>query len=189
MKFNILFLILILFSCEKKNEERINKQETTVEKKFTPKFGKIFFDFDEIEYYKIDISEDEAMNLFDNENKSGLEKLKFDVVLGEAPSHMKNLSFINNLEKIGFEKHKFEPTKYGEIKNIFTEKTVSESYASACVAVYRDVLVFRKNKKNIGMAKICFDCRQFRIAGTNADTENFGQDGDFEKLGSILRNP
>jgi len=189
MKFNILVLILILFSsCEKKNEEKIKEQEATIEKKFIPKLGKAFFDFDEIDYYSINISEDEAMDLFDNENKSNLEKLKFDVLLGETPNNMKDISFINKLEKIGFEKHKIEPTKYDEIKNIFTEKTVSESYTSACVAIYRDFLVFRKNKKIIGMAKICFGCRQFRIAGTNSNAENFGQDGDFEKLEFILRN-
>jgi len=36
------------------------------------------------------------------------------------------------------------------------------------------------------MAKICFDCHQKHIVGTNANTEHFGQDGDYPKLLQIL---
>lgn len=189
MKYNILllFLISLLFSCKKERKE-INKNEIISEKKITPKFGTAFFDFDEIEYYKIDISEDKAMDLFEDKTRSKLENLKFEIIIGETPNNIKEVSFINDLEKIGFEKSKINPTKYGEIKNIFTEKIVSESYAAACIAVYRDFVVFKKNKKIVGVAKICFDCHLFRIVGTNANTENFGQDGDFEKLYSILRS-
>ena len=39
----------------------------------------------------------------------------------------------------------------------------------------------------MGTAKICFSCNANQIKGTNANTENFGQEGDFEKLEKILR--
>lgn len=57
---------------------------------------------------------------------------------------------------------------------------------AACIPVFRDILIFRKNKKNSGMMKICFGCHQYRILGTNAKTENFGTDNDYSQLWKIL---
>jgi len=189
--FNIILIILILTGCkqtENDNTKVGNAENKIVENKFVPKYGNSFFNFDEIEYYQIEISEDKAMDLFDTQNKSQTDKLKFDIVVGEEPRNLKNLKFINSLSEIGFTKSQIPQSKFKEINQIFTEKTVYENYAAACVAVYRDILVFKKDKKIIGLCKICFDCRLFRFVGTNANTENFGQDGDFEKLSEILRN-
>ena len=67
------------------------------------------------------------------------------------------------------------------------EKSTLENIATACIHVYRDILIFKKEGKVIGTAKICFDCMSKQIKGTTANTENFGQDGDYEKLEKILR--
>ncbi|MGX9987496.1 hypothetical protein [Chryseobacterium sp. POL2] len=189
--FNIFLIILIFIGCkqtENKNTEIDNKKNKFVENKFVPKYGNSFFNFDVIEYYHTKIPEDKAMDLFDSQNKSQIDKLKFDIIIGEKPENLNNLKFITSLSEIGFTRSQIPQSKFKEINQIFTEKTVYENYAAACVAVYRDILVFKKNKKIIGFCKICFDCRLFRIIGTNANTENFGQDGDFEKLSNLLKN-
>ncbi len=190
-KFNIFFIFLIFIGCkqnENKNTEIYNKENKIVENNFVPKYGDSFFQFDEIEYYHNEISEDEAMDLFDTQNKSQIDKLKFDIIIGEKPESLNNLEFINSLSQIGFTRSQINQSKFKEINQIFTEKTVYENYAAACVAVYRDILVFKNNKKIVGFCKLCFDCRLFRMIGTNANTENFGQDGDFEKLSNLLKN-
>lgn len=186
---NIFLIILIFTGCKQIKKTEIDNDENKIaENKFVPKHGKSFFNFDEIEYYHSEISEEIAMDLFDTQNKSQSEKLKFDIVIGEKPENLNNLKFIHSLSEIGFTKSQIPQSKYKDINLIFTEKTASESYAAACVAVYRDLLVFKKDKKIIGFCKICFDCRLFRIVGTNANVENFGQDGDFEKLLRLLKN-
>ncbi|MCW3160157.1 hypothetical protein [Chryseobacterium oryctis] len=192
MKNIFIFILTISFllSCkqtENKSAEILNKENKSLEEKFIPKYGKSFFEFDEIEYYHTDISEDKAMDLLDTQNKSKNDKLKFEIILDEKPTNLKSLSFISKLTEIGFTKSSIHKSKFKDIKQIFTEKTVYESYAAACIAVYRDILVFKKDKEIIGLCKICFDCRLFRIVGTDSNTENFGQDGDFEKLAKLLK--
>ena len=58
---------------------------------------------------------------------------------------------------------------------------------TACIPVFRDILIFKKNNKSIGIAKICFECEKSHIVGTNKNIENFGQCGDFSKLMNILK--
>lgn len=187
--FNIFLIILVFIGCKQnKNIEADNNENKIVKNKFVPKYGHSFFNYDEIEYFHSEIPEDKAMELFDTQNKSPTDKLKFDIIIGEKPENLNNLKFINSLVEIGFTKSQISQSKFKDINKIFTEKTANENYAAACIAVYRDILVFKKDKKIIGLCKICFDCRLFRIVGTNANTENFGQDGDFEKLSSLLKN-
>ena len=80
-----------------------------------------------------------------------------------------------------------DKSKFESIDKIFIEKSTLENIATACIHVYRDILIFKKEGKVIGTAKICFDCMSKQIKGTTANTENFGQDGDYEKLEKILR--
>ena len=91
------------------------------------------------------------------------------------------------MEKINFQKSEIDKSKFGEINKIFVEKTVNQIADYACIAVYRDILIFKKQNKTVGIAKICFECFKKQIIGTNANTENFGQDGDYEKLEKILK--
>ena len=74
-----LFIFLIFFSCKQKQLEKIPEtnnpiQNTKVE------YGKNFFDFDEVDYYSNQITEDDAMKLLDNQT-SKIEKQKYNVCL------------------------------------------------------------------------------------------------------------
>lgn len=166
-------------------EEEINKE---IENKPRFSYGTPFFNFDEIEYYHIDILESKAMEIWDKPNKSPIEQLKVDILIKEKPENLNNLTFIQSLNTIGFTKSLINPSQFKDINLIFSEKSGYESYVSGCIPVYRDILVFKKDNKIIGVSKICFDCHLFRIIGTSANTENFGQDGDFDKLLRILKS-
>mgnify|MGYP001994192344 CR=1 FL=1 len=43
-------------------------------------------------------------------------------------------------------------------KHGFSEKEHDNIYASPCIAIYRDIVIFKKSGSIIGVAKICFGC-------------------------------
>lgn len=162
------FLCLCLLSC-------------TLEKKE-------YFDFDKIEHYHINIDDTEIFELNDNPLKSKLDSLKNEIISSDAPQDISDLHFIDKLEEMGFKKSLVNTSKFTSIRTIFTEKSTLFNETSRCEPIYRDILIFKKQNKVIGTAKLCFDCMKSDIKGTTANTDNFGQDGDFEKLEVILKN-
>ncbi len=68
------------------------------------------------------------------------------------------------------------------------DKPVSEILEGFCLPVFRDILIFKKRHKVIGIVKICFGCEKAVIVGSQANTIGFGQDGDFQKLKKLLDN-
>lgn len=102
------------------------------------------------------------------------------------PQNLNQIDFLKSMDKIGYNKKEIPKSKFPEIDKIFIEKTVSESSTYACIAVYRDILIFKNKGKIIGIAKICFSCHQHIIIGTKINDENFGQNGDYKKLKVIL---
>ncbi len=107
--------------------------------------------------------------------------------IGDIPDSSTDGAFIAMLEQVGYRKEVMASAKFKEIDGIFMEKQTSENLATACIPVYRDILVFKKEGKVTGVAKICFSCGAYQIKGTTAHTANFGQDGDYGKLERILR--
>lgn len=83
-------------------------------------------------------------------------------------------------------KKKINSTKFEALNKIFIEKPYEEGSARACIPVFRDILIFKKNDKITGMMKICFNCHQYRILGTKANTDNFGSYGDYLLLWDII---
>ena len=188
---NIIFLITILiFSCNSKTEkkaeniENLNNESVIKEPKIT---GEKYFEYDEIEYYQSEIEEDQIDELYDNQEKSKKDSLKMGIILGEIPKSINDTKFIDNLKSFGYTKSKIEENKFNKIDEVFTEKKHSEAYQTACIYIYRDILIFKKKSKIIGIAKICFGCDANVIVGTKANTEEFGMSGDYEKLREILR--
>jgi len=146
---------------------------------------KPFFDFDELNHYRIEIDENVLLDR-EGSNLTKDEKLQNDLIIMDKPEKISDTSFISKLEKIGFKKSSISNSKFDRINNIFSVKQPKESIAYSCIAVFRDILVFKKNNKIIGIAKICFSCDQNRIIGTEKETINFGQDGDYSELYKIL---
>jgi hypothetical protein len=145
---------------------------------------KPYFDFDEIEHYQIDITEEEAMKLY--ESKKGFDQKLNDAVNQDIPNTMSRLELLDDLEKNGYKKNVILKNNFDKVNSIFCERKHKESYATACIAIYRDILVFKKSNKTIGVAKICFGCEQNWIIGTSKNTMEFGMSGDYGKLYDLL---
>jgi len=188
LRYLLLAIISFFLGCKNPEHSNINipQSNTSVEKKFILKYGKVYFDYDAIDHYHINMDENSIMALDTIPNRSKKDQLKLDILINKTPKNINDTEFIKSLEKIGFKKSVIKNQNLKKINDIFIEKTVSENIEYACVPIYRDILIFKKQKAIIGMAKICFDCHQKHIVGTNANTENFGQDGDYPKLLQIL---
>lgn len=179
------FLFLTFLSCNTSTEKKnvpIDKSKPTKQI-----VGKKFFEYDAIDYYRTEFDELKIKELDDNKSKSEIDSLKMEIILGDIPNNISDLSFIKKLEKVGYTKKIIDKSKFESIDKIFIEKTTLENIATACIYVYRDILIFKKEGKVVGTAKICFECFAKQIKGTNANTENFGQDGDYGNLEKILR--
>lgn len=165
------FVAVLILGC---NERRPNQT------------GRKFFNYDEIEYYFGNYDEEKIGELYDNQSRSPFDSIKMGVVLGDIPQSINDLTFISKLKKIGYTYHKVDSAKFEEIDQIFLEKETKANIATSCIYIYRDILIFKKKHRVVGVAKICFGCMAHRIVGTNASTINFGQDGDYYKLEMIL---
>lgn len=145
-----------------------------------------YFNFDEVTHYTIDFPDDSLWAIEDKENKTPEEKRILDILWQDMPAQIKDSSLVIDLEKIGFSRYIIDLKFHNNLEQIFCERKHEDAEFTACVAVYRDILVFRNKNKIVGVAKICFECYQNFIVGTSLNTENFGQSGDYHKLGWVL---
>ncbi|MDF2438494.1 MAG: hypothetical protein K0Q95_2870 [Bacteroidota bacterium] len=176
-------ILLSLLACNT-STETINKTIGIENKGCKP-----YFDFDKIEHYYLNISEDKVYNPDSINDKTEKEKRKLDLLTNLAsPQKLADTSEFANLESFDFTKAEVPSAKFDLINGLFCEKTHENAQYSACAPVYRDILIFRKDAKIVGMAKICFTCDQHVIVGTTRNTEEFGQSGDYDKLKNILHH-
>ncbi|MEC5395329.1 hypothetical protein [Bergeyella sp. RCAD1439] len=176
---------MTFWSCNSTTESEVKALEGSgLLKKIT---GKKFFTYDAIDYYTNDFAESKIGDLYDNHSKSELDSFRVGIILGDIPQNISDLDFIKKLPQVGYKKTLIDQSKFESIDSIFVEKTTTEHWSTDCIYVYRDILVFKKDHKIVGTAKICFDCMAHQIKGTTANIENFGQEGDYERLEKLLR--
>lgn len=179
------FLLLTIPSCNSAIDQT-NKSDT--KNQITELNGKVFFDYDEMTHYSNPFDEEQILELYERQSKSEIDSFKSGIILGGIPIKVSDTVFINKLESIGFSKRNVNKSKFAEINKLFVEKPIEEWLGMGCINVYRDILIFKKQNKTIGIAKICFGCLANQIRGTGANTDNFGQNGDYRRLDSILYN-
>ena len=80
-----LTLILALVACKESEQKSIEKQAQNQQQNFVPKMGARFFEYDGIDYYTSDYDEFSILKLNENKDKSKIDQLKFDVVIGNFP--------------------------------------------------------------------------------------------------------
>ncbi len=150
--------------------------------------NKHFFNYDFIDYYFTEIDDEEANKLGSKPmgQRSAMDSMKINVVFGLIPVNKVDTTFINKLELFGYKKDSISPEFFGEINEIFREKKVEKLLFNLCSRTFRDILIFKKKNKITGIAKLCFGCNSFYIIGTEYDTNNFGQNGDYQKLEKLL---
>ncbi|MFT3793202.1 hypothetical protein [Flavobacterium sp.] len=146
-----------------------------------------FFHFDEIDYYHIGISEEEATEMSIKQDKTRKEQALLQIINGNVPVNTRDTLFINNMDILRFEKHDIDPKFNPQFADLFRVRENVKPEAVSCISVYRDVLVFRQKDKVVGVAKICFDCGTDEIVGSRYDTSTFGEGGDYEKLEALLK--
>jgi hypothetical protein len=151
------------------------------------RLGDYYFDFDEIDHYSIEIEEDDIFNNLDASNLSEIEVLQNDLLISNTPKSVTDTLFLKNIDKTNYSKNDVSQEELSLINDIFREKSHKNPSWFACIAVYRDILIFRKQGKIVGISKICFHCSQNEIFGTNSNTDEFGQSGDYGQLEEILK--
>jgi hypothetical protein len=183
-----LLIFIILISCNSKITEKVGQKGEVITYEKPKITGEKYFDYDEIVHYKNEIEEEKIGDLVDNQKKSKIDSLKMGIILGRIPTKITGEDFLKQLESIGYVKNTVDPKKFEKIDEIFIEKKHEFVVASACVYVYRDILIFKKKSKVVGIAKICFGCGDSIIIGTKSNTEEFGQSGDYWHLEKLLYN-
>lgn len=191
---NFLYSFFILFlSCKESTQhtdQDIKPENYGQQTKI--KYGKKFFDYNELEYYRIDKEDDEneeyerISDLYKNQHTSKIDAIKHGIIVGEIPSDINDKEFLSHMQEIGYSKKKIDSSNFEKLNKIFVEKPEEDMSVAACIPVFRDILIFKKNSKIKGMVKICFSCHQYRILGTDANTEFFGSDTDYIQLQHIL---
>lgn len=143
-----------------------------------------FFAFDALDLYHTELG---AEAVFDGNGSVGAgKKILGEVLLWNRPKDLSDTVVLRDLGRLGYKRTEIPQENFQPIAELFRERALTKRYETACVAEYRDILIFHKGGKVIGVAKICFGCLQNRIIGTSADTQFFGQDGDYERLREIL---
>ena len=168
------------------NENKFDSIPTLINKENC----KLYFEFDEVIHYKIKISEKDIVKLIvkENRNRNKNEENLYRIVSSAfSPKSINDTSVISDLVKIGFKKRIVSKNKFPLLEQIFCERKHKEFFSLSCIANYRDVLIFKKKKKTVGIVKICFECSQHIILGAKGNTEYFGQSGDIQKLDSLLK--
>lgn len=182
----LIIVLLLMLSCNSSVHPKADANSQSDKQDII--LGKKFFDYDAIDYYFNDFEEAEIDMVYENRAKSLIDSFKNGIVLEDIPNSINDLEFIKYLPKIGYTKKSIDSSMFDAINQIFVEKFNTYNVATACIYIYRDILIFKKKDKVIGTAKVCFSCMANQIKGSAAMIDNFGQEGDYERLGKLLRH-
>lgn len=106
-KISALILILLVACTDKKDSNNLSDTETNEKTNINNKipkikYGKKFFEYDALDYYHIKKEEEYVKDLFENQNKSKIDKLKFEVIVNETPDSLQDQEFLNHMDDIGY---------------------------------------------------------------------------------------
>ncbi|MCL9806636.1 hypothetical protein NAT51_13960 [Flavobacterium amniphilum] len=146
-----------------------------------------FFHFDQIEYYHKDISKKELQTIGAKEDKTRKEQALLQILTGNVPVSIKDTLFIKNMDILGFEKDTIDAKLNPKISHLFSLREVLKPVTSPVTPDFGDVLIFRRDKHIIGMAKISFDGSKHQMIGERYNDSNFGQSGEYKELEKILK--
>jgi hypothetical protein len=138
-KFFFGFVLFVIASCEKQPELK----------------------WDEIDFYRI--SERANYELHAVETRGTDSKALEELVYFNSPDTLNELN-VTVLKK-KYTQYKMNENQIKEISKFFVHydsavQKGSFTLTTFCDPVYRDILVFKKDQKIIGVAKVCFGCTQ-----------------------------
>jgi hypothetical protein len=180
-KTGLLFLCCAVMSCTNPGKKTGQRAQDV------PNDCKPYFEFDQVDHYYLEISEAAVWDLEIKNFRSEKEAKQLQILTEYVPYNVTDTLLVGSLEGLDFVKSILKPSKFKRLGQLFCERQHDEVWGSPCIAIYRDVLVFRKRNQITGVAKICFECEQHVIVGTKLNTTDFGQSGGYGKLKKLLR--
>ncbi len=178
MKFIFLLTAFFLTGCSPNKTENENQ--------LTKKDCNGYFQYDQILHYYVSIDEGDVWKVYEKRNKTKSEVKLLDILIQDVPAKMSDTTILDGIQQLNFKKTTIDAHSFAKIDEIFCERKHKESSETSCIAVYRDILIFKNKNHTIGVAKICFECGKKIIIGAKTNTEEFGQSGDYDKLFQIL---
>ena len=79
-----------------------------------------------------------------------------DALFHARPNSLKDSAFIKNLVDVGYHKRLIDEKYFPQLDTILKEKL--NHGGTRCIRAYRDILVFKRDSKIIGIANICVSC-------------------------------
>ncbi|AXY73961.1 hypothetical protein D3H65_08180 [Paraflavitalea soli] len=147
---------------------------------------KPYFDFDEVDHYYLNISRELLEEMDTKKTKTYLEEKQINWLRQYASDELPDAGVSNELAFAAYVKKAVPAAVFTQIQDIFCDRPHEPGPASGCIPEFRDILLFKKKQQIVGFAKICFTCHKHSISGTDLNTSEFGQSGDYEKLFNIL---
>jgi len=178
-----IFIIIAILALSCNNSKKSNIENDKVAKREL----RPFFDSDEIDHYYVNYTLDDVLDIIDKDRTSQKNKELSDLFMGYFPDSIQKYDFEKFLLSYHYKKSVLSLHQQKEIEDVFSQKDSLQMSGYACVAEYRDIFLFKKRKKTIGIAKICFKCGRFQIVGSKLDTEGFGLWTELDKLKNIVR--
>ncbi|TPD66907.1 hypothetical protein [Flavobacterium microcysteis] len=180
-----LLLVFLTISCNKQEKKTLSEYQKNINKKITQ--NKPFFDFDEVVHYQI---QDPSNDYYDSEVADTVptkKRLLFMLLRYPCPvTQEEKKGFKEALEFADKEEYKINPKYNKELNWVFSEKKCDNIWEYACAPTYRDIFIFKKNKEEIGIAKICFECQLYSISNKDANTRCFNMNGELDRLSKII---
>ncbi|WP_129540122.1 hypothetical protein [Flavobacterium sp. 140616W15] len=181
-RFFFILMVVLISSCNNSKKAEVENLKV-VKKELSP-----FFDSDKIDHYYLEFSKRGFEHLV-GENAQEIEKKKefSHFFYGNYPDSIPKKSFEKLLLKYKYKKSILSTKQEKEIQNVFSEKDSLQNSGYACIAEYRDIFIFKKKEKTVGIAKICFKCGRFQITGSKIDSNGFGLWSELDRLKNIIR--
>lgn len=180
-RYIFIIISIVALSCNNSNKSNIENKKV-VKKELRP-----FFDSDKIDHYYLNFSEDDFFKLGRAKKTSKKEEELFKIFVYSFPDSIPKDDFGKTLLKHNYKKSNLSLQQQKKIENVFSEKDSLKGDVCACIAEYRDIFIFKKNRKTVGIAKICFKNARFQIIGSKIDTKGFGLINELNKLQKIVR--
>jgi hypothetical protein len=97
-----IIILFLLFNCKEKNIEKNTNSQVIANKVSKIQYGKKFFEYDQIDYYQIETREEQIRELYENQDKSKIDKYRYTVIVQDTPENLKDLGFLKYMKQIGF---------------------------------------------------------------------------------------
>lgn len=179
-KYIFIIIAILALSCNNSKKPKINNEVVKKELRH-------FFDSDKIDHYYLNFSEDDFAKILMKDNNTKKEKEFFKIYVSTFPDTIPQENFEKILLNHNYKKSDLSIKQQKGIENVFSEKDSLQTTFASCAAEYRDIFIFKKREKIVGIAKICFTCGRTQITGSKLDVSGFGLWSEFAKLKSIIR--